>query len=519
MPRRKKQSMTDRPVLHSTAGVSLTMRTASNGDAYWTARIRIRPYPTKTISELSYRAAGIAWEDARSAFTADIDDIVSAYHKSAPGDRAARQNSFGFSKSVEAPEVESRIKAGHELDWIMGCTVAPFIDPNSKKQRMRHIKKPDGSVEYEPMVHQVVAEGNIFDKTFRNLRYATRSGCHMKYYKYIHPVYGSRCIEDIRVQDIEASVAAARDTLGQQNLAYLKTVWNRICMIAVREGWITRDPSAGTNFLIMPQANQLAADSRRVATRPENRRVSDEEFRTVLKVIADAKAVRCKEDMRIAMAYRNKMLVHVLLLMRYCGLRPAEAFAIMTDCVKIDAEHKTGTLLINKMVGKYEHNKRHIRVPKTPMSRRVIALLPPAVRVLQSMQELAEERRLNTERMRRITDEAGAEYNNADFLFTDYYGNLADVSFIGGYISKLIKPLGIKNFSMYSLRHQVAADVASGHATEAEQMAVFGHVDYDTTLGYIQTGAEESRKALSAGVTSDFSDVLDGIDKNRSADD
>lgn len=282
MPRRKKQSMTDKPVLRNTAGVSLTMRTTSSGDAYWTARIRIRPYPTKTISELSYRAAGVTWEEARNAFAADIDDIVSAYHKSAPGDRAARQNSFGISGAVKAPEVENRIEEGHTLDWIMGCTVVPFIDPHSGKQRVHHIKKPDGSVEYRPMMRQAVDEDCIFDKTFRNLRYITRKGCHMKYYKYIHPIYGSRDIEDIRVQDIEASVATARDTLGQQNLSYLKTVWNRICMIAIREGWITHDPSADTNFLIMPQANQIAADSRRVATRPENRRVSDEEFKWCL---------------------------------------------------------------------------------------------------------------------------------------------------------------------------------------------------------------------------------------------
>ena len=519
MPRKKAQSMSDRPVLRSQEGVSLTMRTEkATGDAYWVARIRIAPYPLKTINEKKYRTGDSDWISARRKFEEDVDQTVEKYYASAGSDRAKRlmYPKGRMKTAVAPPKTDTSIVTKHTLDGIMGCVGdEPLIDPRTGTPKMKTVHLPDGTTEKKPIMHTAVDDDCIFCHTFSNLRYTSLADLRRKYINYIRPRWGNAFIEDITVQDIEDSISAAKNALGQRNLSKIKTVWDRICMIAVRNGWITpdRNPAQQTDQTILAKANQQSADSRRKQTLPEYRRITDDNLRTIITAIRTSNRFSTSTKTGQAVEFRNSVIVHAIVLMRYLGLRPAEAFSLTASNIHLEYDENGkaagGTLTIDHSMGKREHNERYIRPPKTITGIRTLALMRPAAECLRSAEALSAKREIGS-KTRPVFDEAGHKYANEDFVFADINGNLFDVSKIGAFVGTLAKEHGIA-FSFYTCRHTLATDLqlpADGQAAPDKAVqAVLGHTDIEMSRYYAQERIQDTADALSI-VHEDFTDLL-----------
>lgn len=440
---------------------------------YWRARIRFRKLKkygleTKCISSKNYDTMDAFYFAAlamRNELQAKIEKIENAELSGNPVDLNRIRN--------------NDLSIGHTLDFIMG-----YHNSNNKE----------------------ISQNNHFDTIFAlSEKPTTISAARYKYLNYIRPEFGSRTIESITTEEIEKNLIQSGKSLNEDSLIELKCTWKKLFIIARRNGYRKDNPVEDVVINTFKAVDHDAAEQRRLGSKKERRQVDNDTFAQIIKIVLDENRPIVGGVTVSAALYKRQMIAHALILMRNTGLRPAECFALRIQDVTLNRDENgnitSGSISINHAMALRENNERYIHETKTQSSMHSIPINKEAAQTIDDMWSICQRRRIGGQKTRKIFNESNSvQFDNSDFLFTDYYGTLPSAAKISEYLRRWLRPYEIK-YSMYTNRHQFITDMSENSIATAQSLA--RHTATSTTLSYIEGNEKNMEKAISR-IDNDF---------------
>ncbi|MDD6560748.1 MAG: site-specific integrase [Lactimicrobium massiliense] len=455
---------------------------------YWKAQIRfnvLKPFESADGSIKAVRVIKSTDYASMDLFYADAKTKRDEMQEQANAVKAMRKPG----NHISVPQIaRAGTRLPHTLDFIMGYTST--------------------GTAYE--------RDNAFDKVFADREYNTLYAYRRKYLNYIRQDFGSTPIESIDVRQVEENLKQAGAKLGETAIKQLKSVWSMLFEVAYYNHWRDDNPAAHVRLQMYKAVNQDAAEARALGTRKERRTVSDEDFAKIIDIVLDPRKhtkkdsvsgsdMKSRKSSSVPAAYTRQMIAHALILMRYSGIRPAECFGLMRKdftAIRDDDGNVTGgTIFIRHAAVRSKGNKRCVHEPKTKKSRSVIYISKDTANVVLDMIERSNARVLTHAQPIYDTDGIN-QFNPADFIFTNYYGVLPDLSKIATCIRDWIRPYGLE-YSMYTNRHQFLSDLARADGIAAAQQQA-RHTNVATTAGYLDESTDEQRAVVDS-ITADIS--------------
>lgn len=481
----------------------------------WTATIRFSKLKKYNSKGWSKKISSSSYPSLDAFYAASL-----AIRESMQQTLINAEASLADGKTPFVPTLPSSgfVSSGHTLDEIMGCKEGLNVDPNSGTPYRTRLKDDDGNYLTDsfgdymtaPVMHMVVIPDNDFDSVYKGmLKFTTLQAQRYKYFNYIHPDYGNRTVESIQVGDVEQSLRKAGTSLGMHSIAMLKSVWKKIFTVARRKGYRPDDPTdlvITNNYRIV---DHDAEKKRKKGSKKERREVSDEQFHNILEIVlADQNEISHNHKSAPSVLFKHQTIAHALILMRYTGIRPAECFGLRKQDLLIEKNNKgeiiSACLKIEHAEARGEHNVLYVHETKTPLSNNIVPLNKDALETVQDMIKRGETR-IKSEKTREIWNEHHTErFNNADFIFTDYYMNLCNLSRVSVDISRWLKPYGIE-FNMYTERHQFSTDMSDQSVSVAQSL--MRHASSSMTMKYIEGNEEKMQKAVDA-ISGDYSNLV-----------
>lgn len=165
--------------------------------------------------------------------------------------------------------------------------------------------------------------------------------------------------------------------------------------------------------------------------------------------------------------YNKKLIVLLIELLYYTGMRPAEAEALTRDDIKDDY------IVINKQLGSDKDNYDVVTKCKTPKSIRNIPINPNLKPILNEL----------------------LDYSRYDDLFRKDDGNYMNSEFVGNILRHLLKKTNIK-FNLYMLRHNMATALITNGIDTKTTMELLGHSQYNMSLDYANSSEKLKKKAI-----------------------
>jgi integrase len=257
------------------------------------------------------------------------------------------------------------------------------------------------------------------------------------YHKHIEGVFGSEKLCDIERYGIQEFISwKEREGLSPQTLAHLRDVLSKMFGTAVLWGWLDQNPSRGVT---MPQMVRMR--KARVLTLEEISRLE----------------VNLRDPARTLFALGIRL-----------GLRIGELLGLKLE----DVDLLSGTLYVRRSVCRGEAGPT-----KTPGSERRFPLPEQTVAILR--------------------DYLARREVPSEWLFPTMKGTFHnDRTLFMRYVAPVIKRLGMKHFSWHSMRHTFLTFIGNQGVAMPIAQSLAGHTNLRTTLGYIETFADEKRSAL-----------------------
>lgn len=168
-------------------------------------------------------------------------------------------------------------------------------------------------------------------------------------------------------------------------------------------------------------------------------------------------------------SYNSRMIVYLIEVLYYTGMRPAEAIALNRDDIHEDY------ISITKELGSSIEENNVIRRCKTPTSIREIPISPSLRPIIEEL----------------------LEFSNTYEIFKREDGRYMDSSWVGNIISYILKKSG-KNvkFNMYRLRHNMATELISNNVDSRTTMDILGHSSFNMSLYYANSTEKQKKEAI-----------------------
>lgn len=315
----------------------------------------------------------------------------------------------GSRRSVTARSQEEAIK---RLNRVLGLGAlgAPQESSLTVEQWLRH------------WIDNVAPARAHSTQTLANDRWAVE--------RHLIPGLGRRKLTKLSVEDVELMLKTrAEDGLGRSSLQRLRTVLAKALDEAIRRERITRHNVA--RYAVLPPT-----------ARPP-------------KVTRSMTADEARQLFEVADENDMGAMVRVGLML---GLRPGELTGLVWDDVDLDA----GTLRVDQALVRGPGSSLKRADPKTPKSRRNIALPDPLVVALREHRD--------RQKVRTLT---AAE----DFVFATSKGTPLDPSNVRRSFAKLCNDAGLGHWTLVDLR-RTAASLLSEAAVPIDHVTdLLGHVD------------------------------------------
>lgn len=275
--------------------------------------------------------------------------------------------------------------------------------------------------------------------------YSTKNKHQKLYKKYISTK--DIPIQELTKADIISNLNAITDQCSDDTIARVYSIYrNDIVLHALNNEYINRDLMAG----IKRPASRLIVRKKETTTDRE----------TILEVERLLLASDVKE-------FNKKLIVYLIEVLYYTGLRPAEAEALTRDDIKKDH------IVINKQLGSSKDKMWVVTKCKTPTSERVVPIHPHLRPILKELME----------------------YSDNEQLFLKDDGNYLNSSFVGNILRRILKNTGI-HFNLYKLRHNMATSLITNGTDTKTTMELLGHAQYNMSLGYANSSKKLKDKAI-----------------------
>lgn len=295
---------------------------------------------------------------------------------------------------------------------------------------------------------------DIYKKSYDLIpvRYQTRSR-HDIYFKNVLKPFEDIPLKDITVADIQLSVNEYAKTHTRYETGKMLAVWRRLYKAA---NMLEIDISDKTAAVQLPEG---------ITAKHRNVDLSLEDFYTF------CDALKKYNSDSISGTYNCKAVYYALLVMLYCGLRPAEAYAISRE----DIDLKRRIILIRSAVGSDKESYPVIASTKTEQSIRAVPIPAQLAPVL-------------TEAL------AWSKY---DIVFAKYSGHLLTSAWVNTLKQHIIKAQKLDiDFRPYQLRHLFSTDLHRSGVNPAVIRDLMGHESASMSLDYAVSSPEERKKAV-----------------------
>ena len=267
-----------------------------------------------------------------------------------------------------------------------------------------------------------------------------------------HRIYFNRYIKhkDTQMQsltraDITADLNAMSSEASDDTINRLCSMWKSIVDHALAGEIIARDLTAG----IKVPRSKLIHEKRDTHTDRE----------TVLEV----------ERLLLASnvnAHNVKMIVNLIELLYYTGMRPAEAEALLKTDIHEDY------ISVSKQLGSDDYDKEVPTRCKTDSSVRNVPIHPQLRRTLNELMD-----------------------GDKPYLFYKDDGHYISSTFVGNILRHVLKGSGLK-FNLYRLRHNMATELVKNGTDTKTTMSLLGHAQYSTSLDYANSSEEQKKDAI-----------------------
>lgn len=170
---------------------------------------------------------------------------------------------------------------------------------------------------------------------------------------------------------------------------------------------------------------------------------------------------------RVQNKYDARIIVYLLEVLYYTGMRPGEVEVLTRDDIHRDY------ITVSKELGSSMKRDHVVRRPKTPNAYRNVPIHPNLKPILKELME----------------------YSRFDELFKRDNGTYMDSTWVGNIIRRLCREQGIE-FNMYRLRHNVATNLVTKQVDSRTTMEILGHAHYDMSLYYATSNDDLKEEAI-----------------------
>ena len=271
-----------------------------------------------------------------------------------------------------------------------------------------------------------------------------------------------QALANIKIQNIDSVklmmiLNSMISTCSQKTMSEVFTIIKLVCKTARIKRYILTNP---TDEIIVPKSAYTVKSLKKTT-----------DIETVYKITDALAKTRGKEE---RVRIKHQMIIGAIWVMYYCGLRPAEAFALKKE----DVDLTNMLLKVDKQIGTSLTEENVIRSAKTELSNRFVPIPDQLLSILK--QYVAEDL--------------------SPFLFHDKKGNHLKLRYVQNTVYHTCKKLNI-NFNLYQLRHQFSTDLITNHADVRTVMELMGHTNPSMTVGYARSNDDIKKKALESRKT------------------
>lgn len=319
--------------------------------------------------------------------------------------------------------------------------------------------KENRYVQHTPTVGELYAEKFVIMK----VRQATKRNNDILYR------FGISDFEDVPIDrittaDIQKTVNKYSDTHTVDMTKKFLTIWRQIFQCAAMKGLPIPDRTLG----VVVDPNHCIRGKHR------SKSISKEDFDRFCDALLEY------HEYEEIGRYRSKCIWFALHLMAYCGLQPAETYALTREDFHLDDPYPF--ISINKCIGTDfydpEDGKTITHVPRNAKTEFRDRNIP----ITRTCEDLCREL---------------LEWAKYDTVLADYDGKVFSSEFVCTYILHVSQSCKIP-FTQYMLRHNFSSDLFAQNTNPAVVRDLMGHSSRSTaqTLDYAQTTEKDRQKAM-----------------------
>ena len=165
-------------------------------------------------------------------------------------------------------------------------------------------------------------------------------------------------------------------------------------------------------------------------------------------------------------SHNVRMIICLIELLYYTGMRPAEAEALLKS--DIHEEYIT----VTKQLGSDSDDYDVLTRCKTAQSVRNVPIHPSLRPILDELMD-----------------------GHKPYLFYKDDGRLMNSTFVGNILRRVLMGTGI-SFNLYRLRHNMATELVKNGTDTKTTMELLGHATYNMSLGYANSTDKQKEKAI-----------------------
>ena len=294
----------------------------------------------------------------------------------------------------------------------------------------------------------------IYKKSYELIpvRYQTRQR-HDIYFRHVLKPFEDTPLADITSADIQLTVNQYAETHTKYETGKMLAVWRRLYKTAAMMELNVPDKTAA---VVLPEG---------VPGKKRNVELSLQDFNTFLDCLLNYNIAS------ISGAYDAKAVRYALLVMLYCGLRPAETYALSRN----DIDMVNGLIRINAAIGSDKKQYPVIASTKTEQSVRSVPI---------------------PKELKPVLEEA-LKWSKHEIIFSRYFGQLLTSSWVDTLKRNIIQTNKLNiDFRLYQLRHLFSTDLHRCGTNPAVIRDLMGHESASMSLDYAVSSPEERRKAV-----------------------
>lgn len=294
--------------------------------------------------------------------------------------------------------------------------------------------------------------GQLYEKTFElfPVRMKTKTK-HDVFYRNVISEYANRSIDTVTSADIQTSINEYARTHTKMQTGQLMAVWRRIFKACAMLNVNVIDRTIAVRI---PEG---------IKGNPRKKEISSEDLEKFLEALLEYNAAS------VVGSYECTAIYYAIRIMQYCGLRPAETFAL----TRSDINLISGYITVNKAVRSSQDELLTIGRTKTDKSVRAVPI-PEGLRP----------------ELRKCLG-----WSRNETLFSDYYGNLMTIEKIDTIILHVRKKAKVE-FNLYMLRHQFSTDLLSAGTPPNVVRDLMGHESASMSLEYAVSNEKDRIEAI-----------------------